>query len=60
MEIGASTLAAAYTQVTQAVKPVLTENEVSESPKTETSESRQTQMSEGEVNSNNSRIDVYV
>ena len=60
MEIGASTLAAAYTQVTQAVKPVSTENEVSESPKTETSESRQTQMSEGEVNSNNGRIDVYV
>ncbi len=60
METGASTLAAVYTQVTQAVKPVSTENEVSESSNAETSESRQTQISEGEVNSNNGRIDVYV
>ncbi len=60
MEIGASTLAAAYTQVTQAAKPVSTENEATESRSAESSESRQVQVNEGEVNSNTGRVDVYV
>ncbi len=58
MEIGASTLSSAYTQVSQAAKTV-PENEANESRVAESSESSRTQINEGENTSNSGRLDVY-